>query len=98
MMAECQKFQNVVGVVKITPNVSVLVDASLHAPIIKFEKVLKNSKPHFLKFDTNDCIEICDNFAIKFAEWLVIRYNEDIIFDEYTSKELLEIYKKEKGL
>ncbi len=64
----------------------------------KFEKVLKNSKPHFLKFDTNDCIEICDNFAIKFAEWLVIRYNEDIIFDEYTSKELLEIYKKEKGL
>ncbi len=39
-----------------------------------------------------------DEFAIGFAEWLVIRYNEDIIFDEYTTKELLEIYKKEKGL
>jgi len=39
-----------------------------------------------------------DEFAIGFAEWLVIRYNEDIIYDEYTTKELLEIYKKEKGL
>lgn len=60
----------------------------------KFEKVLKNSKPHFLKFDTNDCIEICDNFAIKFAEWLVIQYNEDIMYTEYNTKELLEIFKK----
>lgn len=60
----------------------------------KFEKVLKNCKPHFLKFDTNDCIEICDNFAINFAEWLVIQYNEDIIYAEYNTKELLEIFKK----
>lgn len=60
----------------------------------EFEKVLKNYKPHFLKFDTNDCIEICDNFAIKFAEWLVIQYNEDIIYTEYNTKELLEIFKK----
>ena len=37
---------------------------------------------------------IADEFAIGFAEWLVIRYNEDIIYDEYTTKELLEIYKK----
>ena len=44
------------------------------------------------------CEKIADEFAIGFAEWLVIRYNEDIIFDEYTTKELLEIYKKEKGL
>jgi len=42
------------------------------------------------------CEEVADEFAIGFAEWLVIRYNEDIIFDEYTTKELLEIYKKEK--
>ena len=41
---------------------------------------------------------IADEFAIEFAEWLVIIYNEDIIYDEYTTKELLEIYKKEKGL
>ena len=44
------------------------------------------------------CAQVADEFAIGFAEWLVIRYNEDIIFDEYTTKELLEIYKKEKGL
>lgn len=58
----------------------------------KFEKVLKNCKPHFLKFDTNDCIEICDDFAIEFAEWLfdVSRIG--------TTKELLEIFKKEKEL
>ena len=44
------------------------------------------------------CEVIADEFAIGFAEWLVIRYNEDIIYDEYTTKELLELYKKEKGL
>lgn len=43
-------------------------------------------------------IKIAEEFAIGFAEWLVIRYNEDIIYDEYTTEELLEIYKKEKGL
>jgi hypothetical protein len=46
--------------------------------------------------ETVDKLEvIADEFAIGFAEWLVIRYNEDIIFDEYTTKELLEIYKKQ---
>ena len=44
------------------------------------------------------CEVIADEFAIGFAEWLVIRYNEDIIYDEYTTKELLEIYKQEKEL
>ena len=46
----------------------------------------------------NRCEQIADNYAIEFAEWLVIRYNEDIIYDEYSTKELLEIFKKEKGL
>jgi hypothetical protein len=45
-----------------------------------------------------DCEQIADEFAIEFAEWLVIQYNEDTIYSEYTTKELLEIYKKEKGL
>jgi hypothetical protein len=45
------------------------------------------------------CLEhVADDFAIGFAEWLVIQYNEDTIYSEYTTKELLEIYKKEKGL
>jgi len=43
-------------------------------------------------------IEIADEFAIGFAEWLLIIYNEDIIYDAYSKEELLEIYKTEKGL
>jgi hypothetical protein len=39
-----------------------------------------------------------EEFAIGFAEWLLIIYNEDIIYDAYSKEELLEIYKKEKGL
>jgi len=46
----------------------------------------------------SDVEKIIDDYAIEFAKWLVIRYNEDIIYDEYTTKELLEIYKKEKQL
>ena len=44
------------------------------------------------------CEQIADEFAIGFADWLLIIYNEDIIYDAYTKEELLEIYKKEKGL
>ena len=39
-----------------------------------------------------------DEFAIGFAEWLLIIYNEDIIYDAYSKEELLEIYKTENGL
>jgi hypothetical protein len=42
--------------------------------------------------------KIADEFAIGFAEWLLIIYNEDIIYDAYSKEELLEIYKKEQGL
>jgi hypothetical protein len=47
---------------------------------------------------TSELVDIAEEFAIGFAEWLVIIYNEDIIYDEYTTKELLKIYKKEKRL
>jgi hypothetical protein len=49
-------------------------------------------------FDYDECEKIADEFAIGFAEWLLIIYNEDIIYDAYSKEELLEIYKKEKGL
>ena len=42
--------------------------------------------------------QTADEFAIGFAEWLLIIYNEDIIYDAYSKEELLEIYKKEEGL
>ena len=45
----------------------------------------------------NNLVEIADEFAIGFAEWLIEKereYPNRII----RGKELLEIYKKEKGL
>jgi hypothetical protein len=41
----------------------------------------------------DESIKLAEEFAIEFAEWLLIIYNEDIIYDAYTTKELLEIYK-----
>jgi hypothetical protein len=51
------------------------------------------------KRKVSECSKIADDFAIGFAEWLVTDWHNDerwsIINDR---KELLEIYKKEKGL
>ena len=50
------------------------------------------------------CEQIADDFAIGFAEWIWGNcfniYNDRFLYkdDEYKTKELLEIYKKEKGL
>ena len=41
-------------------------------------------------------IELADNFAIGFAEW--IEKQDWEIYHNNTARELLEIYKKEKGL
>ena len=46
----------------------------------------------------SQCEQVADEFAIGFTEWLLIIYNEDIIYDAYTKEELLEIYKKENEL
>ena len=51
-------------------------------------------------FSNCDYLEqVADDFAIGFAEWLLINdlYSE-ILLKISTTKELLEIYKKEKGL
>ena len=42
--------------------------------------------------------QISDEFAIGFAEWFVLNYTEKVFYEENYTKELLEIYKKEKGL
>ena len=45
---------------------------------------------------SNRCTEIADDFAIGFAEWLRnMSYGK---YHAHSTKELLEIYKKEKGL
>jgi len=44
---------------------------------------------------SNECVKIADDYAIEFAEWC----NELRMHRQgYNSKELLEIFKKEKGL
>jgi len=43
-----------------------------------------------------NCEVIADEFAIGFAEWRLTTFIKNA--DEYTMRELLEIYKKEKGL
>lgn len=44
-------------------------------------------------------VERADEFAIKFAEWICKHYETDaIVFGILDTKELLEIFKKEKGL
>jgi hypothetical protein len=48
--------------------------------------------------DVNIAEKLAEEFAVEFAEWLVIQYNEDTIYSEYTTKELLEIFKQEKKL
>ena len=43
--------------------------------------------------------QIADDFAIEFAEWAYINeYNIGYYFNSSNTKELLETYKKEKGL
>ena len=54
----------------------------------------------------NRCTEIADDYAIEFAEWLRVNYydNGELWIEwnsddnTHSSKELLEIFKKEKGL
>lgn len=53
---------------------------------------------------TEECEKITDEFAIGFLNWIILKcdYQKHGIFEyqgeEYTNEELLQIYKKEKGL
>ena len=54
----------------------------------------------------SQCEQTADEFAIGFAEWMTINYpnqrklllKQGNLMGFYTTKELLEMYKKEKGL
>jgi len=41
---------------------------------------------------------IADEFAIGFAGWFLIKYQENVLFDNVTIEKTLEIYKKEKKI
>lgn len=42
--------------------------------------------------------QIADDYAIEFAEWFVLRYTEAVFYRESYTEDLLEEFKKEKGL
>ena len=62
------------------------------------EKFDKNVRYDENGIESEMCVVIADEFAIGFAEWILIIYNEDIIYDAYSKEELLEIYKQENNL
>jgi hypothetical protein len=77
----------------------------------QFEDILKVTNKLWNKVDAESCEQIAEEFAIGFAEWCVIKkvrffddtkegmiFTVDLYKTKYTTKELLEIYKKEKGL
>ena len=47
----------------------------------------------------NECVKIAEEFAIGFAEWYEFMLRQtDNLTKRFTKNEILEIYKKEKGL
>ena len=46
---------------------------------------------------SDDCVRVADDFAIDFGEWL-LKFDNLKNENKYVIEQLLEIYKKEKGL
>lgn len=77
---------------------------------IMFENQIGSLKYDELSEASNHCENIADEFAIGFAEWFtneqspysIVYNNQEVRFSDfrknYTIKQLLEIYKKQKGL
>lgn len=61
----------------------------------KFEKALINN---WLYDNAIKCEKIADDYAIEFAEWyeFMVRENDNLN-ERFISKELIEMFKKEKG-
>jgi len=68
----------------------------------KFDNVeiMFESQTGSLKYDelyeaSNHCVKIADDYAIDFAKW--VQFHSEL-WIKYKTSELLEIFKKEKGL
>ena len=59
-------------------------------------KLSENHTTKIVEVEAQIIEKIADEFTIGFAEWRLTTFIKNV--DEYTMKELLEIYKKEKGL
>ena len=59
------------------------------------EPFSKNDKPSIREYQ---CVVIAEEFAIEFAEWFISYYTEEAYYDKDYTKQMLEIFKKEKEL
>ena len=70
----------------------------------KFAEIITCTEIEGCSKQSDDCEKIANDIAIEVAKWLVTEETEELIFDrmqediENTYEELLEIFKKEKGL
>ena len=70
---------------------------------MKLEEQINQAAPHafLMEFEVDCLAKLMENFAIGFSEWLMVKcdYRPHCVWeyqgDEYTQKELLEIYKKQ---
>ena len=70
--------------------------------IEKIKKQLDTATPKLNRpiYQSKKIEKIADDYAIEFAEWYLNLYKSDDWekFDNNTNKQLLEIFKKQKGL
>jgi hypothetical protein len=64
---------------------------------MKLKEKFNYEEKHFLMLDAEKCEKIADDYAIEFAEWL-LKFDNLKNEKEYVIKQLLETFKKEKGL
>ena len=66
--------------------------------IEKIKKQLDTATPKLNRpiYQSKKIEKIADDYAIEFAEWRITTLIKNA--DEYTMRELLEIFKKQKGL
>ena len=64
----------------------------------KFEQFTEQKSYDKKNYNAEECEQIADDYAIEFAEWKdeARLYNE--VYSMNNTKELLEMFKKEKGL
>ena len=67
--------------------------------IERFAQFTKQESWEKENYNAKECEQIADDYAIEFAEWLSKNdLYDEILLQVSEPKELLEIFKKEKGL
>jgi hypothetical protein len=78
-----------------------LKEKFLEMDIERYDLIDGSWASYMSEIEANQCVTIADDYAIEFAEWMAKEYwlNSSGKYLKYTrTSELLEIFKKEKGL